>query len=230
MDVETQVVARLVAEPSRGRMLTSLMDGRARTAKELAFAAGVTAPTASFHVAKLVEGEVLAVEAQGRHRYFRIARPEIAQALEALMTAAGQRPTNGTMAGGDEPLPPIQRARMCYDHLAGRLGVDLLAALVRRRWLTERGRDFELTRRGREGLAEMGVDVCGAEEARRRFACACLDWSERRPHLGGALGAALVERMLAAKWLRRIEDSRVVAVTEKGRGQIAARFGVTVAD
>ncbi len=226
VDVETQLIAGLMADPSRGRMLASLMDGRARTAKELAFAAGVTAQTVSFHAAKLVGGDVLAVEAQGRHRYFRIARPEVADALEALMTAAGRKPPARAEDAAEENLPPIKAARFCYDHLAGRLGVELLAGLVRAKVLVVRGKDFEVSRRGETKLAEAGIDLARARAARRRFACPCLDWSERRPHLGGALGQAVAERALAAKWIRRREDSRAVTVTERGRREMAARFGI----
>lgn len=227
VDVETQHLASLMAEVSRGRMLAMLMDGRARTAKELAFSAAVTAQTASSHLAKLVGGGVLVVEAQGRHRYFRIARTEVAEAVEALMTAAGRAP--GVAAAGAPPkLPPIKLARFCYDHLAGWLGVELLASMVQQRALASHGRDFAVTRRGETLLGEAGVDVEKARGARRRLACACLDWSERRPHLGGALGNEIALTFLAGKWIRRREESRAVVVTEKGRREIAARFGVHV--
>lgn len=228
MDVDTRALAGLVAEASRGRMLACLMDGRARTAKELAFAAEVTAPTASSHLAKLVKGEVLAVEVQGRHRYFRIARREIAGALEALMAAAGVAPGSGGAMTEPAKLPPIKLARFCYDHLAGWVGVELLSGLQRQRVLTAQGKDFAITRRGESWLEERGVEVEQVRGERRRLACACLDWSERRPHLGGALGKAIAERWLAEKWIRRREDSRAISVTEKGRREIPAKFGVAL--
>ncbi len=227
MDYETQQVATLMGEPSRGRILACLMDGRARTAKELAFSAGVTAQTASSHLAKLVAGSVLAVEAQGRHRYFRIARVEIAAAIEALMSAAGRASGDGADgAPAEEKLPPIKMARMCYDHLAGRLGVELLASMLSRRWLKSVDKEFEVTRGGEKKFAALGIDVVAAGRERRRFACQCLDWSERLPHLGGALGKGLAGKFLAEKWVRRREDSRALSVTEKGRRELASRFGV----
>ncbi len=222
--LETHAIAALMGDPSRGRILACLMDGRAKTAKELAFVAGVTPQTTSSHLAKLVGGSVLAVEVQGRHRYFRIARQEVADVVEALMTATG-RPRTAEDAS-EVDLPPIKFARLCYDHLAGRVGVELLAALVRRRVLILRDRDYELTRAGEKWATSLGIDVANARGVRRRFACPCLDWSERRPHLGGALGRALAENFITAKWLRRGAESRVLTLTEKGRRELKARLGM----
>jgi DNA-binding transcriptional ArsR family regulator len=225
VDVETHRMAALLGDASRSRMLACLMDGRAKTAKELAYAARITPATASSHLAKLVGGAVLAVEVQGRHRYFRIAREEVADLVEALMTATGREPL-ASAAGERGPLPPIKFARMCYDHLAGRVGVEVMKALLRRRWLVTKGRDLVLTRLGEEFVSSLGIEVERVRTRRRRFACTCLDWSERTPHLGGALGQELAERFIADRWLRRAAESRVLILTEKGRRGLAERLGV----
>ncbi len=217
MDVTPDVgwIGVLIGEPSRARMLHALMDGRAKTAKELALEAGVTPPTASTHLAKLVEAGLLAVEAQSRHRYFRLASAGASQAVEALMALAPPRPAAERRAA--EALDGIRAARMCYDHLAGRAGVAITEALVGRRWLQPVGRDFRLTAAGETALAKLGVDVAGARGQRRAFARQCLDWTERRMHLAGALGAALAHRLVDLGWLRRAREGRAVVVTERGR-------------
>jgi DNA-binding transcriptional ArsR family regulator len=215
-------VAALVGDPARARMLTALMDGRARTAKELAYGAGVTPQTASSHLAKLLRARLLIVERQSRHRYFRLATSSVAQAVEALMAVAPTampRPAGAT-------LDAIRLARTCYDHLAGRLGVAMTDAMIKRHLLKPVARDFVLTSSGERLLCRLGVDLDSARRERRVFARQCLDWSERRAHLAGALGAALARRCLALRWVRQVDEGRSLVVSDLGRRALGTWFGV----
>lgn len=225
-ELETSLAtfAAALAEPSRSRMLCSLMDGHARTATELAAVAGVGAPTASAHIRKLRQLGLLAVAAQGRHRYFRLASPEVAHALEALMVATGHTSSRFV------PNTPVhlRTARTCYDHVAGDLGVACHDRWMAMGWLVADGADYRLTACGEQGMAALGVQADRA--GRRRFAYPCLDWSVRRPHLAGALATAWLQRCLELGWLRRQLDSRALTVTPKGRREFEARFGVVLED
>lgn len=207
--------AALIGDPTRAAMLGVLMDGRARTAKELAGLAGVSAQTASGHIAKMTAAGLIAVAKQGRHRYVRLAGPHVAEILERLMTlAALARPGNRARGAEDEA---FRHARTCYDHLAGRLALDLVEALVRRDVL-RRGHDgFEPTLSGERWFRALGVDVARARCSTRAFARCCLDWSARRDHLAGALGAALLKALLARGYLERRREGRTVDVTAAGR-------------
>src|SRR5688572_25418727 len=183
-------LAQLLADPARARMLWALIDGTTRPAGELAYAARVSAQSASGHLARLVEGGLLRSEAQGRHRYFRIASAEVAGVIEGMASlGAATRPR-----APRSPLPsravPVQflHARTCYGHLAGEMAVKVLEAMLKARWLTAAGRDFAVTRHGETKLAALGVDLAAARQPRRVFARACVDLTQRRPHLGGALG------------------------------------------
>jgi DNA-binding transcriptional ArsR family regulator len=206
-------VASLIGDPARSNMLTALMGGMALTASELAREAGVAAPTASGHLAKLADsGLVLAVQ-QGRHRYYRLGGPEVAELLEGLMEVA-------TRQGPSHRVGPRERAlraaRICYDHLAGEAGVRLSDGLVAAGRLDWSDQQFRLTASGRDFARDFGIDLDALERQRRPVCRACLDWSMRRPHLGGALGAALCRRMQEKAWLRRVEGSRAVQVTAAG--------------
>jgi DNA-binding transcriptional ArsR family regulator len=218
-------VAGLVGDPARARMLTALMDGRARTAKELAYGAGVTPQTTSSHLAKLVGAGLLVMERQSRHRYFRLASPSVGHVVEALMAVApaSARPRP---ARAETPLEAIRLARTCYDHLAGRLGVAMTDAMVTRRLLKPVARDFVLTPAGERFLRRFGVDPDASRQERRAFACQCLDWSERRAHLAGALGAAVARRFLALHWVKRVAEERRLVLTEVGRRALRTWFGV----
>src|SRR2546428_1966668 len=207
-------VAALVGDPARARMLTALMDGRARTAKELAYGAGVTPQTASSHLAKLLRARLLAMERQSRHRYFRLAAPSVGHAVEALM-AVSPSPPRATAA--ERPLDGLRLARTCYDHLAGRLGVMVTDAMVRRRVLKPQGRDFRLTPAGERLLGRLGVDVGKARQERRAFARQCLDWSERRAHLAGSLRAAVARRCLDLRRRRLVGEGRTLTLPAQGR-------------
>ncbi|HUP35060.1 MAG TPA: winged helix-turn-helix domain-containing protein [Candidatus Limnocylindria bacterium] len=215
--------AGLVADPTRARMLTALMDGRARTAKELAYGAGVTPQTASSHLAKLLSARLLAVERQSRHRYFRLAAPSVGQAVEALMAVSLPRPR---ATAGEGPLAGLRLARTCYDHLAGRLGVSVTDAMVRRRLLTPENRGYVLTAAGARFLDRLGVDVDASRRKRRAFAHQCLDWSERRPHLAGALGAAVARRCLELRWVQRVAGERTLTLSPPGVRGLRTWFGI----
>lgn len=222
-------VAAVVGEPARAAMLTVLMDGRALTASELASVAGVTPQTASTHLARLVAAELVAVESQGRHRYHRLANAAVARVLEGLMQHASasdwtrRAPRTGPR---DEAL---RQARTCYDHLAGRLGVAIADALIKCGHVEIDDEAGLITNTGAQFFAKIGIELPGVDKNRRlvsRPICRlCLDWSERRPHLAGRLGAALCRHSFDAGWVRRIEGTRAVSVTPKGRTAMAKAFG-----
>jgi len=212
--------AALVGEPTRAAMLVALMDGRAHTATELAIEGGITPGTASVHLARMTEGGVLAIERQGRHRYYRLATLAVATALEGLMQVAPPAPRGTAGPGPDDE--DLRHARLCYDHLAGEAGVSLLDAM-RRQKLLRSGADgaIGLTPAGDAWCARVGIDLDTLRAARRPLCRPCLDWSERRMHLAGALGAALLDRLVALRYLRRTPGSRVVTVSPRGARFIA---------
>jgi len=218
-------IAALFGDPTRAGIVTSLQDGRARPAGELARLVAVTPATASGHLARLVEGGVLRVEPRGRHRYFRIAGPEVADALETLGQLLEPRAAKQATNGASEPLAS---ARMCYDHVAGRLGVGITDALLEKRLLIWREQSFALSPAGRRWFERMGIDVGILERGRRPLLRRCLDWTERREHLGGALGAALAMDLLERDWIRRERGSRALLVTREGRTGLARTLGVRV--
>jgi len=229
------LVGALIGVPARANMMAALMDGRAQTASELAFVAGVTPQTASSHLAKLTDAGLIAVERQGRHRYYRLAGPAVAEALEPLSHLAPATRAPERRQAQLRRVGELRTARFCYDHLAGRLGVALTDSLLQRRYLRRDDNDFRLGPKGRAFLEGLGIDVAAAEGERRHFARCCLDWSERRPHLGGALGAALADHLLRSRWLRRDRTPRKAVVTALGREALPKHFpgllrALTVAD
>jgi len=222
-DVPVAGIAAAIGEPARARMLCSLLDGHARTATELAAVADVAPSTASLHLARLQSARLVRVEALGKHRYFRLGGTDVAAALEKLLVLTGAKPARFA------PTAPVRlrAARTCYDHLAGTAGVALRDRLEALGWLAAKGAGGdELTPPGTRALETLGVDVAAARKQRRRFAYPCLDWSERRAHLGGALGAALLALALRRKWFSRDLDSRALEVTAFGRRELRARFGL----
>ncbi|MGB6876305.1 MAG: helix-turn-helix transcriptional regulator [Candidatus Acidiferrales bacterium] len=221
-------VAAAIGEPARARMLCCLMDGHARTSTELAIVAEVSPSTASVHLQRLKMQRLVRVAAQGKHRYYSLEGPNVARALEGLSVVAG---AGGRRAKFTPTTPSrLRGARTCYDHIAGTLGVALHDRMQAMGWLAARGARrrgaYDVTAAGAKALAALGVDVEAMRAIRRRFAFACLDWSERRPHVGGALGAALLGVALKRKWVVQDLDSRALEVTAHGRQEMAARFGV----
>ncbi len=223
-DAAVSAIAAAIGEPARTRMLFCLLEGQARTSTELAIVANVTPPTASVHLSRLRAENLVRVFVQGRHRYYSLAGPAVARALEGLSVLAG-----GVRHKFVPTTPaPLRAARSCYDHMAGALAVSLHDRFTALRWIgaSPHGNGYSLTRNGERALAELGVDVAAVHGQRRRLAFACLDWSERRPHLGGALGAALLDLALRRKWVARELDSRALEITRLGRREFQARFGI----
>lgn len=223
-------VAALAGDPARAGMLQALMDGRALTATELARVAGIAPQTASGHLARMVGTGFLRVEKQGRHRYHRLASPAIARMIETMMqVAADLHPARKTFVVGPRDVA-LRKARTCYDHLAGKLGVALTDAMTAQGYAELTGEAGLITDAGMAFLGRLGIDVeeLQGRRSRRsgRILCRpCLDWSERRPHLGGALGAALCARSLGEGWIRRIDGTRAVSLTPKGTRVFREMFG-----
>jgi len=211
-------VAALIGEPARAEMLAALLGGQALTATELAQVAEIGKPAASAHLAKLTEAKLLMVESQGRHRYFRLADRDVAQLLENLMGVAYR--TGAVRLRFSPREPALRKARVCYDHLAGDLGVLAFEAMERRRLLRRVDGALQLTPAGREFFGHLGVETGGTP--RRPLCRTCLDWSVRRHHLAGALGAAFLERVQALGWAKRLKDSRVLAFTPRGEAAFRA--------
>jgi DNA-binding transcriptional ArsR family regulator len=237
-DTDVSSIAAAIGDPSRARMLYCLMDGQARTSTELAVVADVSPSTASVHLHRLQTLRLVNVLVQGKHRYYSLHGAHVAAALEALsVLAGGSREPRDTFV----PNTPsrLRAARTCYDHIAGSVGVSLHDRFKALGWLSAgagrdngNGRDrdsdaYDLTPAGTKACEALGIDVESVRTQRRRFAYACLDWSERRPHIGGALGAALLHVALTRKWMVRDLDSRILSVTRAGRREMRSRFGLS---
>jgi DNA-binding transcriptional ArsR family regulator len=244
-DTDLAPVGALIGDPGRARVLRALTDGRELPASVLAAEAGVAPSTASVHLQKLVDGGLVVAERHGRHRYFRLAGPDVARALEALARIAPDAPVRSLREG--TRAHAVRAARTCYDHLAGRLGVALMTGFVDEGVLTggdgrhERGRargdrpsaigrdlDYRLTDDGARRLRDLGVDVDGALVGPRTPIRYCVDWSEQAHHLSGALGAALAARMFELEWVARLPRTRAVRLTDEGRAGLAEQFGIAV--
>jgi DNA-binding transcriptional ArsR family regulator len=217
-------IASVVGDPARLRILLSLMDGRARTAKELAFLARIAAPTASGHLSKLLDSRLVAVEPQGRHRYYRIASPLVAQMVETMSVVAGE--TSRTHSRRRRVDPALAAARTCYDHLAGRLGVAISDALQAHGHIAFGDGGGEVTASGRAFFSGLGLDLEGRGQGRRVFCKPCLDWTERRYHMAGAVGASFCAHCVSAGWVRRLRDNRAVEVSAEGRAAFAELLGI----
>lgn len=219
-------IAGLLAHPARMRMLLTLADRSMRPAGELAFAASISAQAASAHLSALVDGGLLLLEAQGRHRYFRLAGAEVADAIESLASlnkAVRPRPPRSPALPKAEPIQFLH-ARTCYDHLAGEAAVRICEAMVKARWLAADGPDFRVTKVGEKKFSALDVDVGAARQSKRVFARACVDLTHRRHHLGGALGAALLDVCVARGWVLRSKRSRVVSITPEGSAAFGGLF------
>ena len=226
-------IGALVGEPARAAMLTALLDGRALTAAELARASMITPQTASSHLARLSSAGLLAVEKQGRHRYHRLASPAVARMLEGIMEialVAGGKSRRAVVVGPRDQT--MRMARTCYDHIAGRLGVAITDAMVEREVIAFEDDGGQLTDRGERFLSDVGIVLPERSAAARRSArpvCRpCLDWSERRPHVAGQVGAAICRHCFDKGWVRRLKDTRALGITPKGHQQLREHFGVTL--
>jgi DNA-binding transcriptional ArsR family regulator len=224
VEITVSGIAAAIGEPARARILYCLMDGHARTSTELAIVADVSPSTASMHLSRLKSQGLVAMLSRGKHHYYRLGGAEVAAALEALAVVAG-----GTR---DEPVADapcrLRAARTCYDHMAGRLAVSLHDRFHDLGWLSieeSHNNTYGLTEAGTRSLAALGIEIEAARALRRRFACACIDWSEHRPHMGGALGAAFLEMAFRKQWVVRNPGSRSLSVTPDGQREMQARFG-----
>jgi DNA-binding transcriptional ArsR family regulator len=220
-------IAAAIGEPARARMLYCLLDGHARTSTELAIVGEVSPSTASVHLARLKEQKLVKVLSQGKHRYYSLEGESVARALEALTVLAGgsrQKFVPGTP-------PHLRSARTCYDHMAGQLAVSLRDRFEKLNWLASdsiAADAYDLTDEGKKAIASLGIDLEAVRSVRRRFAYACVDWSERRPHIGGALGNAILQLALKQQWFVQNLDSRALTLTAVGRRQMQARFGLKI--
>jgi DNA-binding transcriptional ArsR family regulator len=228
MDVEDKFVklSALICEPARAKMLWSMLDGRAYTASELSIVAEISATSASNHLGKLLEADLVKVESQGRHRYFSFSRPEVAYAVESLANLAKDNLKQGLTK--KEELKGVKYCRTCYDHLAGFVSVKIMQALESQKLFIESDKQFLVTTKGWGWLENFGIHKEMFNNNRRPIARQCLDWTERTPHLAGQLGALLLETMFEKKWFKRVRFSRELLVTSRGREEIYDLFKVQV--
>jgi DNA-binding transcriptional ArsR family regulator len=227
VDIGAAGIAAAIGEPARAKMLYCLLDGRARTATELAIVAEICPSTASMHLARLKKQHLVKVLIQGKHRYYSLEEGDVPRALEALSVVAGAARYRFT------PSTPeyLRAARSCYDHMAGLTAVRLRDRLEGLEWLRASGEPpdaYELTEKGSRALDAMGIDVAAIRARRRRFAFACVDWSERRAHIGGALGDGLLRHMLGRKWFTRDLNTRALRATALGRRELQTQFGLAL--
>ncbi len=221
-DVAVSEIAACIAEPARTRMLFCLMDGHARTATELAVIGGISPSTASVHLGRLTSARLVKRMVQGKHRYYTLANRGVARALEGLSVVAG-----GSVPEFVPSTPsPLRIARTCYDHVAGRVGVQLHDRFCALGWLVAAGSAYETTGAGDAGFEAIGIKLDLIRSQRRRFAYPCVDWSERRPHLAGALGSAVLELLLKKRWLNAQTDSRALELTRSGRQALSNQLNV----
>jgi DNA-binding transcriptional ArsR family regulator len=226
-DSAASQIATAIGGPARARMLYCLVDGRARTSTELSVIAEVGTSTASVHLNRLAAARLVKVFNQGKHRFYSLAGPDVASALEALSVLAGDSRDHSQPRASNR----LRAARTCYDHIAGMLGIALHDRLWSMGWITNSdaaANGYDLTPKGVRGFESFGIDIESTRKLRRRFACPCLDWTERRPHIGGALGAALSGLATKRKWVLQDLDSRALEVTKTGRREMLALFGLQI--
>ena len=214
--------ASLLCEPSRAKIVWSLLDGRAYTASELALSADLSATSVSNHLSKLLNGDIVKVDVQGRHRYYSFANPEVAYAVESLANLADKKRSSKSDYQITES--EIMYCRTCYDHLAGKIGVLIADKLAERKLIVLEDKNFTVTESGSNFFEDFNLDLSTLKKQRRYFAKACLDWSERKYHIAGSLGAALLDKMLEQDWLRRTRNSRAIVITSLGRKGLIDKF------
>ena len=228
MDVQEKFisVSGLICEPTRAKMLWNLLDGRAYTASELSSIADISATSASNHLARLLEADIVKVEIQGRHRYYSFSNPEVAYVVEALANLVNS--DSGNKDKKEIALNGIKFCRTCYDHLAGYVGVKVVEALEQKGYIKKSGTLYTVTTKGWNWFSGLDINKNDLENKRRPLTRQCLDWSERRPHLAGQLGATLLEKMLQRKWFRKVQFSRELLVTPTGRKQLNELLGISI--
>lgn len=219
-------IASLIGDPTRASILSALMGGEALPASELAYRAGITPQTASSHLAKLLDGNLIKVTPQGRHRYYALRNHDIAQMLETLQLVAPIQ--TSPIKRNPKISPELCHARTCYDHLAGKLGVSLTESLIRLGYLDEQDDNFQLNDEGKQWLDSQKIDLISLQKKRRKFAYPCLDWSERKFHLGGALGASIADLFFEKKWIKRVPHTRALQVTAIGQTTLRDDFHIEI--
>lgn len=226
MDVEESFVSisGLLCEPTRARMLWNLLDGRAYTATELAVTADISATSASNHLAKLLEANIVKVEIQGRHRYYAFANPEVAYVVESLANLADKRSLNKK----EKAISGVKYCRTCYDHLAGFVAIKFVEALEEKGFLYKTETVYDVTENGWNWFAQFEIFQVDLDKNRRPITRQCLDWSERRPHLAGQLGAVFLNKMLKRKWFTKVQFSRELEISAKGRRKFQTLLGVSL--
>lgn len=218
-------IAGLIGEPTRALILWTLLDGKSFTATELALAADTSPQNISLHLSKLVEADLLCAQSQGRHRYYKFSRKDVAYAIEAL---ANLIPHSATKAPGKEAHSAIKYCRTCYDHLAGNISVAITDSLLQQRIITSNHNAFEINKKGQKWFYELGIDADALKQQRRSFLRPCLDWSERRHHIAGSLASAFLDVILSADWIRKIKNSRAILITAKGEKKLYQYFKLPV--
>ncbi|TJY36047.1 ArsR/SmtB family transcription factor [Pontimicrobium aquaticum] len=227
MEVENQFskIASLIGDKTRSIMLWSLLDGKAYTATELAVSANITRQSASNHLSKLMEAKLILVEKQGRHRYFRLANEKVAQVIESMASLILDEKIEIKKSAEAKKLA---FARTCYDHLAGKLSVEIVTSLMEQKIITLNDNSFEITDYGKDWFVELGINVESLKNEKRSFAHKCLDWTERRHHIAGALGAAILKNFLEKDWIRRKQNTREVIVTSLGESMLSEKLKIMI--
>lgn len=228
MDERFSRLASLIGEKARAKMLWHLLDGRAYTALELAAIADISKQSCSNHLKKLLDENILTVEKQGRHRYFRLYNNQVADALEGMAFLISLQPSKKEVVKSYQKPAGIKYARSCYDHLAGYLGVSIQEHLLQQGLISLHMETYQCTPKGIEKFSALGIEIDKLKRSKRKFAFPCLDWSERRHHIGGALGAALLNFMLTHDWLRRKEFSRELLLTAKGHQELLNTLSIRI--
>jgi DNA-binding transcriptional ArsR family regulator len=218
--------ATLIGDATRASILWNLLDGRAFTATELAIAVETSAQNISMHLGKLLEASLICVEKQGRHKYYRFSNKEVAYAVEAMANLI-PKPKVAVKKKSKE-YPPIKYCRTCYDHLAGKIGVALTDSLLEQKIIVQQDNTFEISKEGARWFSDFGIDLPEAQKQKRIFLKPCLDWSERRNHIAGSIGALLLNKMISEDWLRRNKNSRAVTITGKGEKELLKFFKIIV--
>jgi len=223
MENQFKEIAAIIGDPTRATVLWALMDGKALTATELAIAADTSAQNISMHLNKMVQADFLSVESQGRHRYYRFAKKEIAYAMESLACLIPET-GNSFAKSNTENIVAIKYCRTCYDHLAGKIGVEVTDSLLKQKLILQVNKSFELTKRGEKWFRSFDINTEELKVQRRSFLRPCLDWSERRYHIAGSLGAALLKKMMEAGVFRKMKNSRALIITPQGHKKLHEIF------
>lgn len=226
MEKEIGYITSLIGDPVRTNILWTLLDGRAYTATELAISADTSPQNISMHLSKLIRADLLTVESQGRHKYYRFSRPEVAYAIEAIGNLIPNEKYKKIASNQDNSA--VRYCRTCYDHLAGKVGVLITEALLKQKIIELNTCTYNVTKKGDQFFSKLEINIGDLKKYRRAFAKPCLDWSERKHHLAGSLGAALLDKMLSLDYFRRTKNSRAIVITSKGQLHLYDRFRVSV--